>query len=448
MSTSQEVLSRNVIVNYDSNIAISVSNDVGVDENLGYHGRYAIFKEIRQVPMLPETKSYKVGVVRAAVTTNNFPLFCPVPSGTGPITENGVQKWEVTAQPGLSLAWTGPVYSTDTSGGVAPLYSAAVASWPTQGVIPFRTQVTDPSWSGITGSVNPPTSGQFLCASYGTMPDVLIDYGGGVVLPTSYIGRLNTMIQASIPFITVAVSSGSASVGTSTFSQVLTFTNSDATRTVYFDFSVPSIGTELASTVNSYTDRAGVLQACKFLGFAPNSIVAIAPNSTFTCPRAFQLGFRVTLNVASYKTVRWVPEDRFTVAQGFVPSVDNILKGNTRTYFDCYSYEHFLTQCVNPTFQRCIYDENDASLTNLQDQCLTRQIQAICKANCTARPFDSTVPQNTGSSVSYNGRAYMWTGPTEVGDIPTQDFPTNNLGTLWQDCGPCILSTWSSNSTY
>jgi hypothetical protein len=522
ISAFRVVNGQNAIVNYDSNIAISVSNDLGVDDNIGYHGRFAVFKEIRSTPLLPNTELYDVGLVRASVTTNDIPLFCPVPSGAGPVIENGVSKWEVTAQPGLSLTWTGPVFETSSAGGVGNSSINTFASWPTHGVIPFRQSTVIP----VGGTITPSSQGVMQCNPNGVGGEDCIIYsyaynsytittasltsnvlslsgtgphafstGSPIVVSglgsvagqnlngnytvlavgpsnqftvsrtasdfsqvaglsgnantnvgNTYTGRINNMfINAGLTYLTAVQPPNAGSIN---LSQYLSITNSDTSRAVTLDFTSPATGGQLSSTSNSYTSVAGVLQAAKYFGFAPNSIFVIPPNTTVQLPRPFQLAFRATINVASYKTVRWSPEDRFSVNQGFVPTVDNILQGKTRTYFDCYSYDHFLNQCVNPAIQRCIYDENDGNSIFLQDQCLTRQLQSICKANCEAKPFDSTILQLTGSSVSYNGRAYMWTGTSEIGQAPQQDFPNSALSTLWQDCGPCILSNWIPNVVY
>lgn len=629
-STQQEVDSQNAIVHYDANIAISVSSDLGVDDSLGYHGRFANFKETRTTALLPETELYKVAVVRASVTTNNIPLFCPVPSGTGPITENGVDKWEVTAQPGLNMTWTGPVFES-TANGFSPIVTNLVASWPFQGLIPFYTVLTSPPSYTLDAS-DLPVRGVMNCATVGTSADCLIGptttiasgstptlavatagtpttstlvlgvttIAGGYFfsvgqtvsvnitagippgdLPLTGVFQITAIVVASpvLSSLTLTKLSGSvfssflgvsatgtvtiglnslvdrlnglflgaglklfasvANVGLVTMSQFIQITNNSATETACLDFSLPTAATTLNYTSNTYTSRAGILQACKLLGFAPNSIASIGPGATFTCPRAFQMGFRATTQLASYKTVRWVPEDAFNVTQGYTPSVSDIFNGTTRTYFDCYSYEHFLNQCVNPTFQRCIYDENDATVTTpytivsgfapdtnslvlklsnlagynfsigqnvnvsisspavitgvfevtswsslssilglskvsgpafpvspppaipvtgtvsvagtpFENQCLTRQLQAICAANCKSVPFSPSVSVGPSQGISYNGRAFMWIGQTlEVGVIPTSEPPNvASLQSFWQDCGPSILQSYNPTQQY
>ena len=520
-STQQEVDSRNAIVHYDANIAISVSSDLGVDDSLGYHGRFANFKETRQTALLPDTELYKVAVTRASVTTNDIPLFCPVPSGSGPVTENGIQKWEVTAQPGLNLTWTGPVFETSTQG-FRPSTTNLVASWPNKGLIPFYTVLTNPSAYDLPVGEYP-SRGVMDCASRSTSADCLITpvqfdvtratgyespsgLGLSVPLASSHfkvgqlvsvsltsgvvisgifqvltfeaggvvnvlrisgttfasfastavvgtisanvdglVGRLNLLFAGAGLSLTASV----ANAGLVNMTQFLQITNSGTRETVCLDFSTPIAATTLNYTTNTYTSKAGILQACKLLGFAPNTVASIGPGVTFTCPRAFQMGFRATIQLASYKTVRWVPEDAFNISQGYTPTVTDILNGTTRTYFDCYSYEHFLNQCVNPTFQRCIYDENDAGYV-FENQCLTRQLQAVCKANCSTAPYSPNILVGPSGGISYNGRAYMWTGPVlESGNVPVS-IPPNafSIQSFWQDCGPSILQSYNPAQEY
>jgi hypothetical protein len=618
-STQQEVDSQNAIVHYDANIAISVSSDLGVDDSLGYHGRFANFKETRTTALLPETELYKVAVVRASVTTNNIPLFCPVPSGTGPILENGDEKWEVTAQPGLNMTWTGPVFE-NTESGFDPQVTNQVASWPYQGLIPFYTALTTPP-DFSAGPADYPKQGVMDCSTFGKAADCVISSANtGLTYPIvqggasdansltltmsvpvgyNYIVGHTVNVSITVPSVITGVfkviawlpgssglfltkisgttytafgavaMTGTVSVGVSSLvdrlnslfvgagltlyatvsnpgainmSQFIQITNSSTQYTAFLDFSLPTAATTLNYASNTYTSRAGILQACKLLGFAPNSIASIGPGATFTCPRAFQMGFRATVQLASYKTVRWVPEDAFNVTQGYTPSVSDIFNGTTRTYFDCYSYEHFLNQCVNPTFQRIIYDENDASVTTpytivsgsapdansltlqlsnlagynfsigqnvnvsisspavitgvfevtswsslasllslskvsgpafsafppppvvpvavtgtvvvagtpFENQCLTRQLQAICTANCKSIAFSPSVSVGPSQGVSYNGRAFMWIGQTlEVGVIPTTEPPNvASLQSFWQDCGASILQSYNPTLLY
>jgi hypothetical protein len=175
--------------------------------------------------------------------------------------------------------------------------------------------------------------------------------------------------------------------------------------------------------------KAGILQVCKLLGFVPGQVFVIPPASTVLAPRAYQLGFRSIMNLYSYKTLRWVPEDtnaRFPTAQDLANN-----NPQTVTYFDCYSYQHFVNQCVNPAFQRCINDEFDGGV-NFTEQCLFRQLTQSCIANCTAvLPWSPTTSYTYKQSVVYQGIAWICTN-ANVGQTPS------DASIAWQSCGAAL----------
>jgi len=214
--------------------------------------------------------------------------------------------------------------------------------------------------------------------------------------------------------------------------------------TVVFDFTLPDkYNTNNVQGLSA--SKAGILQACKLLGFAPNSIFTIQPSTSgspvyYTAPRAYQLGLRSTINLYTYKYCRWVPED---LSASF-PTPGEIQNGYVGTYFDCYSYQHLLNQVLNPTLVRCISDEFDSGKI-FGAQCLNRQLQGAVNANCSAtQPWSSqtayaaSTPSNI-VSVTYNGFAYISqyaSGGSLAPQIP-------GTGTSWVACGESIFSSWS-----
>jgi hypothetical protein len=432
-----------------------VYNDEGVNVAIGEHGRYAQFRETRSVAILPDTSKYKVGLTRGEVTTSNIPLFCPNPSE--PVTVNGVKQWEVSAQPGISMTWTGPAYATSdvpplsgsvTNNGFIPAEEIATMSWPTFGLIPYYTYSSiDPNQSQ-----DPPTSGVIDLSTYGGS-----DCANCTI--TEGLRRLNDIFKSIFPIPDSTQKFLSADVAGSAMdlvdAQVLNFTNDSATTTVVFDFSSPFYAGKVNDNFNVGSGDtslapgiapswSGILQACKLLGFAPNTTFVIPPGAAATpCPRILQLGFRSVFNMAAYKTVRWVPEDKSNGS--FVPTADQVVSGKTSTYFDGYSYQHFLTQCVNPALSRCIYDEFDAGLT-LVDQCLTRQLQKMCWAQCTAGTYLGSYSYIPGDSCVLNGRTFIWTCP-DAG-VGTPPLSGGSQAAYWLDIGPSFSNSWVSGTYY
>ena len=432
-------------IHYDTNILVTTDVDRGVTSD-GEHGRFAKFRESRLTPLLGDTKDYTVSLVRGSVTTNNIPLFCPKPLKI--VSEGGKQMWEVAAQPGLNMTWTGPVYSVATSNeqgiysGVPPYMDQNSASWPQNGFIPWYVSTTLPA----VGTVRR-LKGCLNCAyAYKSGPDIHA---------TNLATRLTNMFasdanggSSDIGVITVSISG----VNTAAMTQVLGFSNASTSQTVYLDFSLPgTYGKALPYTNNvsvTWTPTTqGILQACKFLGFLPNTVFAIPPGGTVVyAPRAFQLGFRATMNLFSYKNVRWVPEDQAALIYP-MPTADDVIlgtMGRSPTYFDCYSYGHFLQQCINPTFQRLLFDEfdNDASTTPLDEQCLQKQLVTFCAANCRAYlTWSSTAVYAKGAAVCVAGRAYYALSANQ-GSFPA------SASLVWQDCGQSILSSWVPGASY
>jgi hypothetical protein len=418
-------------VHYDTNILVTTSADAGVTSS-GVHGRFARFRDTRLTPILGNTDDYTVSLVRGVVTTNDIPLFCPKPSKLITL-EDGTKQWEVSVEPGLALTWTGSVVDNNLS-----VTDNTTFSWPNEGFIPYYTGCT-------TGAPTYARKSGFLkCGLYATGPDTLA---------STAVTRLNAMFPSPTYggstglLITVTENSGS---GATVATQKLSFTNGDANNTVYLDFTMPSAyaqqngQTSLPYVNANHPSKKGILQACKLLGFIPNTIFAIPPSSTVVAPRAYQLGFRATIDAYCYKAARWVPEDLEAIS-GQIPTEQDVKigsNGTNPTYFDCYSYQHFLTKCINPTFQRLIYDPTDSSGSiPLSEQCLTRQIQGACAANVAAAfPWSSSVSYVVGNSVNFEGRAYAAIR-SSVGQ------PVDNT-IYWFDCGPAYLSTWIPGFAY
>jgi hypothetical protein len=401
-------------VHYDTNITVQTSYDSGVTPN-GAHGRYARFTDTRNRTLVGDTGDYSLAIVRGEITTNNVPLYCAKPSAI--VTENGVSMWEATAQPGMAFTWTGPAYVPTNAGSITAATEQLLCSWPTYGYIPFYTAVTAPS-----GGVVPRIAGYLNLGSVGTSSDVLL---------ATAATRLTSLFTTALGAATLTVTASAST-------QLFSFQNTNTTSTVYLDFTLPAPNAEYDQG-GVAVSKAGILQACKLLGFQPNSVLAIPPSSTVAAPRAYQMGLRTTLNLYTYKTIRWVPED---VASVF-PTANDVTGGTTGTYFDCYSYQHFLNQCVNPAFQRCIYDEYDGS-TAVNEQCITRQLRSFCRANCLAlAQWNTGTTYSTGNSVIYFGRAYIAV-TASYNVIPNGV----NASVIWADCGQAINYTSTDQSGY
>jgi len=420
-------------IHYDTNILVTTSVDSGVTTS-GAHGRYARFRDTRLQPLLGSTGDYTVALVRGTVTTNDIPLFCPKPSKL--ITENDQKFWEVGAEPGLAYTWTGPVYTTETNSSILPALDLTLASWPTTGCIPFYVATTLPA----TGN-GARIKGFIDCSTLGSSNDTTA---------ANVVSRLNTLFSnAGLGILTVTV----PAAGVSTTTQYYSFVNSSTSRTVYLDFTLPaSYGQQNGQIAQNYANathpsKRGILQACKILGFVPNTVfvipAAVAPavSSTVVAPRAYQLAFRNTVSLYAYKTVRWVPEDQGVFQ---IPTEQEVKDGNSTspTYFDCYSYQHFLNECINPTFQRVIYDPFDNNGTiPLSEQCLQRQIQAVCAANCNTGFWSSSLSYSVGDAVTFNGRAYYALYANNAVN------PSINPS-IWMDCGTSIVSSYVPGQRY
>ena len=421
ISTGQRETYSNGTIHYDTNLTVGVSTDSGVTAE-GSHGRFARYVDTRILPLLPNTENYSVALIRGNVTTDNFPLFVPLirqstASNPNPITENGVAIWETQAQPGLALSWTGPVYASDNASGFLQVQEQNFASWPNYGYIPFYT-INKNAGTGTN------TIGAIDLSAISPNTDCTV---------SSFQSRLSTALtSATGATISVAVSG----VGTTGFNQTLTFTNASATITVVLDFSLP---VNFHQSYGQTASRAGVLQACKFLGFQPGVTFTIPTGSVaVSAPRVYQLGFRSTQNFYSYKNVRWVPQD--TSAQ--LPTASDMANGSyAGTYFDAYDYDHFLNQCVNPTFQRLIYDQFDANVVG-SEKCLDRQLKFACSANCAAfSQWNGATSYAALDSVYFNGRAYY------------AQFPNIGISPLsssyeWVDIGPSICNSFAPGTTY
>jgi hypothetical protein len=391
-------------------VVCKTTYDSGVTAN-GSHGRFAIFSDTRTRPFVGNSDDYSLALVRASVTTSATPLFVGRPSAQ--ITENGTVQWEVTAQPGLSYTWTGPVYTTNkVSVGPQTDVDWLYAAYPTFGVIPYYTLTTVP---GATPTSTQVTYGVINMASLGVSNDTLA---------TVVASRLTTLLSAAANF-TVTVTAPTASPSAA-MTQQYSIANASTSQSLYLDFSLPA-GQGQYGHSDALAAKAGILQACKLLGFIPGQVFTAPAATTTLTPRAYQLGFRSVINMYSYKTIRWVPEDT-TVA---VPSVSDVANNVFTTYFDCYSYQHYLNNCVNPTLQRCIYDEFDSSAI-FSEQCLTKQLNGSCVVNCAAvKPWSSTTSYTLGQAVVFQGLAWVCT-------IANSGQPPSDASTSWQNCGAAI----------
>jgi hypothetical protein len=426
ISTGQSMVTGGGTVHYDTNLTVGISTDSGVTAQ-GTHGRFAIFSDTRTRPLVPDTSKFTLSLVRGNVTTDNFPLFVPLlrPSSAAfpnPVIENGASYWETTMQPGLAMTWTGPVYSQSGVNGITNSADNDVASWPTYGYLPVY---CSPSLNSNPNQTNVPKVIDLGAIS--SNPDCML---------INVVARLTTAINALLgnTFVTVASSAG-----------YLTFT-SVLTSTMYLDFTMPSSyeQSSLSPLNTTQASKQGILQTCKLLGFIPGQVLALPPNVTITAPRPFQLAFRTTLNLFSYKNVRWTPEDTSVVT----PTASEVASGYLGTYFDCYTYQHLLNQCVNPTFQRLIFDEWDGSNTPYIDQCLQRQLYNACYANCNALlQWSEQTSYGAGPTfpVVYKGRAYY----PQTANINV--CPILSLGVVnptWVDCGPSILNSFVLGVVY
>jgi hypothetical protein len=415
ISTGENISSSNESVYYDTNITVSIPVDSGA------HGRPAVFSDTRVLKLIPQTDKYTVALVRGNITTDNFPLFIPLlrpstPGAPNPVIENGQALWETAVQPGLALTWTGPVYAEGAAGtNVLPAIDSAIASWPTYGYIYVYT--------------NNQHFAPLNLGAVSSWPDVLA---------ATAATRLNALFTAAGISLSVAISGVN--------NQFYTFTNS-ATVAYNLDFSLPPSFQQL-NQGGVPSSKAGILQACKLLGFIPGQVFTVAVGATTPAPRPFQMGLRTTLNLYSYKNVRWTPEDTGVAS----PSSQEVASGYLGSYFDCYSYEHFLNECVNPTFRRCIYDQWETTavpgvaLQSFAELSLQRQLSTLCQSNCSAtQPWSNTTLYTPGQSVHFEGRAYYCVD-TNVNISPTRG--SGEVNPDWVDAGPSIIRSWSPNASY
>lgn len=410
---------------YQTSIIARISNDAGVileGDDGGDHGRYAEFSDTRIFPFVGEPRDYTIGLVRGAITTNTIPLYTALPSKL--VTEQTIpfsptNYWEVTMQPGLALTWTGPVYRVNNASGIRIDLDRSYASWPTYGAIPYYSTATN-----LTGVTQP------VAAISGWLD--LSVFASNDVIASQLAARLQNLVIGA--GMSLTVTAGGAPPATASSTQFLTFVNSSTTTSYNFDFSLPAYNAEYNQGVSPRPTKQGILQACKLLGFIPGSVFVIPAGATVVCPRAYQLGFRATMNLYSYKTARWVPEDDLVP----MPSVGDVVTGaySKSPYFDCQTYQHLLNEVVNPTFQRLIYDEFDSGLP-LSEQCLLRQLQTACAANCSATAWNPTTTYARGVGVYYNGSAYAAVNNGTVGIPPTI------TSIAWLYCGPYIKQTWN-----
>jgi len=411
-------------VHYACNAVVSLSNDSGVSEREGSHGRLARFRDTRLKPLVGDTKDYTIALTRGNITSANIPLLCPRVSGkVNDLSPAGLglapAQYEVTLQPGLAMTWTGPVFLTDNVNGVQLGFDQAYVAWPLNGQIPYYTVCTLPN-VGVSSR----KSGYVNLA--GT-------FGSEVCTLATMATRVNNAL-ATAGLSTVTLTAPSAS---SLMSQYYTFTNSSTTTAVYFDFTFPS-GDQQYNGGVAGVQKGLILKACKYLGFSPNTVFAVPPtNVAVTLPRPYQPAFRSTIVLYSYKTGRWIPED----LAASVPTLDDIKASTTSTYFDCYTYDHLLTTCVNPTFQRCIYDAFDGNQP-ISEQCLTKQLKIACAANCSGTSWNPAVSYSAGQAVYYNGRAYVAVF-SNINSNPLNGQFGQLATSNWMDCGESIMKSWS-----
>lgn len=412
---------------YDTNVSCRTTYDSGVTDK-GSHGRFAVFQDTRTRPFVGNSDDYNLSLVRGTVTSGAIPLFFARPSTL--ITEGGVDKWEVTTQPGLALTWTGPVYVPSTTAGpIGPQTNVdwLYAAYPNFGYIPAYTFCTAPG--AVPTSVLPEPKLVNL-STLGVSRDCLA---------TTVASRLTTLLTAAAGF-PVTVTSPTAAPSAAMLQQY-SIQNASLTQSLFLDFSLPPGSGQLGHyflAPNEIATKAGILQACKLLGFIPGQVFVAPPNSTTLFPRAYQKGFCSTMNLYAYKTVRWVPED--TSAR--VPTVADLqgtVNPQTITYFDCYTYQHYLNNCINPTFERCIYDPFDENLGDpsikFTEQSLERQLNKCCIANVNAQtvwnPTTTYAVLNVITPVVYQGLAWIAT------ELNTGQQPSD-ASTSWQSCGAAL----------
>jgi hypothetical protein len=352
-----------------------------------------------------------VGLVRAAVTTNNIPLFIPVlkkDAGKAPvpIVEDGVSLYETAVQPGLSLTWCGPVYGTDVverataTNIITPTFDAQLITWPQYGQLSWKSYNTTGTnlgsiiSSGVISFKNDPLYDQ----SNTVGADVFVSRMNAIFASAGCPARLKGIDYAASGLQILQFYSSVFSVSAVSYNP-----------TTVFDFTIPDVSLFDSNTLT----KAGILQTCKVMGFIPDRLFTIPPSAAgapvyYPAPRNYQLGFRSTINLSVYKNCRWVPEDQSAPQ----PPASEVAAGYTGTYFDCYSYQHMLNQVINPTLVRCITDQHDAGLPFSQ-QCLSRQLTTGVYANCAANEIWNPARSYIGSTasnlvtVSHNGFAYV-----------------------------------------
>lgn len=458
ISTAGATMSGDGNAYYDTNLAVSLSRDTGTRDGGAAHGLNAAFSNQRpQQALVGSTQDYLIGLVRGAVTTNNIPLFIPVlrkdvDSAPVPIEEGPIRAYETDLQAGLSLTWTGPVYGTDDNAGpvqgISPATDAQLLSWPTYGVIPYAVYNTtvDAATPGPAGI----QVGSKISSGYINLGAAA---GSTTIEHTYFATRLNALFTAAgCPARVATIIHTTAATQTLNFHALSYVDPTYGGRiypTVVFDFTLPPPSN---AAINSLAvNKGGILQTCKMLGFIPNTTFTIrptplaGPTTNTPAPRAYQLGFRATMNLSAYKFARWIPEDQTAP----LPEPGEFISGYTGVYFDCYSYQHLLNQVLNPAIVRCITDEYDATKV-LSDQCLNRQLDNMIRANCLAiQPWDRSAtygPSTLLSNVSvvYNGYAYI----SQLASGGPNQSQEPGTGTAWVSCGESIWNSWSPAVKY
>ena len=133
-----------------------------------------------------------------------------------------------------------------------------------------------------------------------------------------------------------------------------------STNTMSVDFSVPVSDANAALGASTQN----VIKAAKFLGFMPNQVLNIqnlvgGAYGIVTSPRSPPPLFTRTFELYTYRNLIWTPEDATAAVPNAPLTVQDFGPSNASTYYNCYDYDWFLTNSVNPAFQTCLTDPND-----------------------------------------------------------------------------------------
>ena len=137
------------------------------------------------------------------------------------------------------------------------------------------------------------------------------------------------------------------------------------------DLSNMSISIDLTLPISNWNKSLGVtttsvVKTAKYLGLMPGQVCNVSGSTNSTTggglytTRISPQAFTRTFELYAYRNLLWVPEDETAVVPAAPLVSQDFGALGASTYYNCYDYDWFLTNSVNPAFRRCIDDPNDS----------------------------------------------------------------------------------------